>query len=830
MKQRKKNLLTLLLLIVCVCRVFAQPTSDAEAKEMAQKLMRMTPAQIMKFRDSMMKAVMNKQAKVLPNGKQLLLEHHYDTTYTTVRFNYTRNESQHTTAMGGHSTIIVYAKSAKAAMLYEANGHTIISCSLNPPKANTAPLDKAVKSLDKNLKYMPVNKQVEAVNTARMAAFGSMTVNNNSLTGLASENGLYSADEANTIISTKPPVISLGFSFDYDPVEGFSTIGVGGTYHRHTDGSYVDEFKHLVHGSSDDVVSAGMGATTDPAVSHLTGAATPQKSDPDAAYIKVTKTARGFNIKWTKRTTYPEVNGVTTEELNADIGEPDEQYEAVIRPFGKTNYEHWLPKGPKVDGSDDSKGDDSSRFYIRVRNRNDTSKIYPGNYTVKWALHQRTNYRGFNSNYPLQEQGPNKDPDMKFSDSVKMDNQIFDSPFVTDSVATTQNGKGNIGIVRIMCMDYGAWGKLYATVTLDDGTELQAAPYYDSGKVYITIPFDKDDNKIADAWERKVHILNKGYDINWDEDVKPDNHRTGDNIPLIDEYRGFLVEDDNYKPVYARLSPEVKELFTIGLADKSAFGEMYKAEIKTGAMGYSRITEVKVYHYTNSKYGMFETGDRYKYGRWINFNSPSGVKTHGVAIFAYDTPNEKGDPNALGSTKPIFDVDSNKGYNGAQTPDYTDYVELWTYNLINLNDQIAKAKTWYLPANTDNFHLQVDPHILHVNAQYHLHLDPATFSNVVAAHTPEMIKQIISFTIAHEICHATNIRHHQPGVKDGAYEGVSTCPVRYWLDFSQEQNHADWLTLFFAGKWNPATLVTPDGYPMGLCTTEDNCFYQLKLK
>ncbi|WP_295794776.1 hypothetical protein, partial [Mucilaginibacter sp.] len=64
MKRRKKCLLTLLLVIVCVCKIFAQPTSDAEAKEMAQKLMRMTPAQIMKFRDSMMKAVMNKQARV----------------------------------------------------------------------------------------------------------------------------------------------------------------------------------------------------------------------------------------------------------------------------------------------------------------------------------------------------------------------------------------------------------------------------------------------------------------------------------------------------------------------------------------------------------------------------------------------------------------------------------------------------------------------------------------------------------------------------------------------------------------------------------------------
>lgn len=152
-----KKLLVLIITIIViypVCKIFAQPTSDAEAKEMAQKLMRMTPAQIMKFRDSMMKAVMNKQARVLPNGNQLLIQHHYDTTYTTVHFMYTKKVSESHTDRGGQSTYLCVGKSQKAPMMYEANGHKIVRCSMNPPGANTDNIDKMVNNINKDKKYM----------------------------------------------------------------------------------------------------------------------------------------------------------------------------------------------------------------------------------------------------------------------------------------------------------------------------------------------------------------------------------------------------------------------------------------------------------------------------------------------------------------------------------------------------------------------------------------------------------------------------------------------------------------------------------------------------
>ncbi|RWY51200.1 hypothetical protein [Mucilaginibacter gilvus] len=72
-----------------------------------------------------------------------------------------------------------------------------------------------------------------------------------------------------------------------------------------------------------------------------------------------------------------------------------------------------------------------------------------------------------------------------------------------------------------MSLDYGSLGKLYAEVTLDNGQVIMAHPYYEQAVGYLTIRFDKDENKLADAWETKVHISGKKYKMDWDEDLLP---------------------------------------------------------------------------------------------------------------------------------------------------------------------------------------------------------------------------------------------------------------------------------------------------------------------
>ncbi|WP_428330572.1 hypothetical protein [Mucilaginibacter sp.] len=822
-----KLLLFMLILVFCINKSYAQiPKNQAEADALARRILTMTPAQMMKFRDSMVNAVKQQQARIIPNGNQLLLEHHYDTAYTTVRFYYSKQQSQYTTKSGGHSNTLITGKSAKAIMLREANGHTVISCSLNPPGANTTQIDKGVNALNKSLKYMTPAQQLAATNLGRQTAFGSAYINNNTISGSASENGLYSGGGGNTIITTRPPVINMAFSFIYDPVEGFSTVSVGATYHRHTEGS--DDKGN--HNSSDDTPSAGMGGQTDPHEAHLTGASAPQQSDPNEAYIKVVKTARGFHIAWTKLTKYPDVNGKALETLTADIGEPDQQYEAMIHPMPDSKYEHWLPKGAKVDGTDDLKGDDSARFYVEVHDKNNPDKLYPGYYTVKYQLKDITHYKGITSNYPTF--AAHADPDFKISDSIKYSSPgTFDPESVTDSTATSQPNKGNIAIVRLMCLDYGAWTKLTAEVTLDDGSVIKACPYYDKGETFITVPYDRDENKIADAWEKSEKILGKGYGLDWDEDVKPDNNHPGDNIPLIDEYRGFLIEDDNYKPVYKRFSPQNKELFTIGLADFDALNEKYKLAIKAGSQGYERASGVKTYHFTNSKYGQHEPGEPggVIFGRWVNVNSPLQTYTRAVVINVNNAARDANDKSSA-STVPIHGVSEGIG---ALYPEDTEVVSIWNQNVIKTSYKPEE----YLPANGN----PGDPNVIRkmgyiraANAEFHVNIDPLHASDLVSQYYTQNLSRIITFSVTHEIGHATHMHHHhlsEPGEK-GYYHGVANCPMRYWQNNFEPVNCSTWVAMFITGNWNPATLTTPWGInqPMQFCKTDDNCFGGLMLK
>jgi hypothetical protein len=704
---------------------------------------------------------------------------------------------------------------------------------MNPPGGNTANMDEMAKKINKDKKYMTTGQAVAATDVARQMAFSSMTINDNSLSGTGSVNSLYSGHGGNTIISTKSPTINMTFSFEYDPVQVLSTVGVGATIHVHT---LSRDDKHN-SSSTDDTMGVGMGSTTDPHFAKIVGVSKPAALNPDNAYIKVTKTPRGFKIEYTKTQYLREQNANIVETLTADIGEPDQQYEAIIKPMPRSKYETWLPKGPKVDGSDDTKGDDSSKFFVEVHDKNNPDKLYPGNFTVRYELKDMTHYKGFNSNYPVYD--GNEKADLKISDSTKYYSQAtFDVMDCTDSVATSMVNNGSLAIVQITCMDYGAWGKLTAKVTLADGTELTASPYYDKGETFITIPFDRDENKIADAWEKSEHILGNGYSLDWDEDVKPDNHHNGDNIPLIDEYRGFLTEDDNYKPVYKRFSPQVKELITIGLANMSAPGEQYKSSIKIGALGYGKVSGVKVYHLTNSRYGQHEPGEPavVSYGRWVNYNSPLSVYTRGVTIYASDQQNPDPDPDvqlAYGTTMPLFSMDGpHRNFNGAMLPEETRGITIWLYNITHHAYEPAE----YLPADphgNDADNRRKNGYIKKANAEFHVDIDTLTVSRLIAQFYYVNIARIISFTVAHEICHATYIHHHHfGGGATSMFQGVSTCPVRYWMNNYVAENASTWVAMYITGKWDPGTLTTPWGadYQMKLCTTEDDCFHQMKLK
>ena len=821
-----KLLLIITLPLFLYCSVsYGQAPTEAQAKAMAERIRGMSPQQMMQFRDSLTNALLKKEAKVLPNGDQLLRKHHYDTTYTTVTFKYNYKSSTSGANNGSLSTSCS-GTSAKAPMMYEADGHCEVQCAmLGEKEVNTSEMDQQARKLDATQPYMTLQQQRDANNISRQMAFSSMMVKDNSIKASATY-----IDISKNIVRKLKSLDNVHVSFSYDPVQNISTIVVGGA---------VTVLNVAAHPPKEEKAGIGVIACTDPSKAKIAGAPQ-QKADPDETYAVVTKTSRGFHIKYTRikqiKSDHSQSDEMVT--LEVEIGEPLQEYEAIITPY-KCNYETWLPKGPNVDGSDDKKGDDSMRFNVVVRDKSHTNKNYAGNYTVKFALKDVTRYPGFCSNYPTLDNAPNKDPDLKLSDSLKTD-ENFDASTVTTMVATSAPNKGNLATIRIFCNDYGAWGKLTAEVKLDNGAVLTAHPYYNNNSSFITIPYDKDENKIADAWEKANSIFGKVYPLEWDEDVKPDNKHNGDNIPLIDEYRGFLVEDDDYKPVHTRLSANDKELFSIAQTNKTNNIKVYKNAIKKGTLCYTKATDVKVFHFTDEKYGEKE-GSHTEYGTWVNYNSPLNIKTHGVSIYAYDVPNpggasDKDKRQSMASTGAISAVADKSGYTGAQVPDDTKSVYLWIYDLEHYNDFTAMAPKWYLPARPqghDNWNQTANKHVMHANNIFHVHMDTLHLSDIVKPRSLKNLSIMVSYIVSHELCHATNVHHHHLSEGDaGSYIGVSTCPVRYWMDATTDTDWADWVPMFLSGNWDPTTMATPySPYDrIRLCTKDDNCFSQLKLK
>jgi len=315
--------------------------------------------------------------------------------------------------------------------------------------------------------------------------------------------------------------------------------------------------------------------------------------------------------------------------------------------------------------------------------------------------------------------------------------------------------------------------------------------------------------------------------------VNPDNHHSGDNIPLIDEYRGFLTEDASFKPVYTRFSPQVKELVTIGPADNGGDNVTYKKAIALGVWGYNKISGVKTYHLTISKYGRQEPGHPagLPYGRWVNFNTPLTTYTRGVVIITDNVVRPAGD-KTVASTVPVNGAPAADVGIGALFPQDTKNITIWTNNVV----RTAYSPEEYLPANgnpNDPDVIRKNGYIRNANAEFHVNIDPLHASDLVAQYYTLNLSRIITFTVAHELCHATHIHHHHPSQgDDGAYFGIANCPVRYFLNNFNPVNCSTWVAMYITGNWNPATMSTPWGVnqPMQLCTADDNCFSQLQLK
>jgi|GEM_PF-6098597 len=644
---------TLIALLFCIAisRVSAQvdPATIEALKKKAEALQKMNKDMIRSNPDSALQAInqylkstdsttskIKEQAlKSAPQGamvqRYLNTKTVTDTLYTTVQFSGSLDVSTQTPNQSEASHSSVHLTAVQAPLVQKGSVWSLQLIS-------TPEFDNEAAQLKKNKVQGTLATYIK--NRNQVSGTASFSSNNHTTQQVAGTTLHASTVESSTL----PSGTMEQFVFSFDTLTRFGQVSYTKAMRVHQasthDSLSANGNAISVSNSMDYVVPVGVAANTDPSQYNLNAmkqdkagnildsltnnrltTTTIHNDGADRPILMIEKTPYGFKLTCN----YFHTDGLGRQEqihITAFIGKPILQYEAVIYPKVPLQdkkmyaYEHWLPKGPKVDGSDDTKGDDSLSFYVVVRDKKDTTKMYSGTYTANWNLAEVSRYPGFCNNYPAYTPSPNTDPDLTFQKGMKQD-PLFNADSVTDNIAQTKEGKGKDGLVKIHCMDYAAWGKLQATVILDDGTQIHARPYYDAQKEYITIPCDKEDNKLADYWEEQNNILHKGYYPEWDEDDKPANQRdNGDGYTMFEEYRGFAVHKPkettpDKQDVHERTDPFTKDVFVYDR--DNLFQQYYEADNPADLHWHYVVPNKKQFIYLPLDIKNINH-------RWVNFN------------------------------------------------------------------------------------------------------------------------------------------------------------------------------------------------------------------
>jgi hypothetical protein len=161
---------------------------------------------------------------------------------------------------------------------------------------------------------------------------------------------------------------------------------------------------------------------------------------------------------------------------------------------------------------------------------------------------------------------------------------LFDFEKISDSVVIVKPEAydGNECTISLKCKDYGTYAKLKAEGDFGNGWEPIKAD--EINEEFIRIPYDINQNYIADKWEKDVGVFGMDLPPSWDEDPEPVNQRrNGDGYVLYEEYRGFNAYDhvlrkpDNVQISEAghfRSDPLYKDVFV--LPEGFSFKSLYK--------------------------------------------------------------------------------------------------------------------------------------------------------------------------------------------------------------------------------------------------------------
>ena len=390
---------------------------------------------------------------------------------------------------------------------------------------------------------------------------------------------------------------------------------------------------------------------------------------------------------------------------------------------------------------------------------------------------------------------------MIFDPSVNYGYEITGTGY-PDWFAASGDGSAPRQIV-IQARDFGGFAKLKARVRIED-------TWYDAvcegwGNPYIKIPYDMNDNNIADKWEEDNSVT--GLAPDWDEDDEPSGQAAnGDGITLYEEYRGFYELMADLSKQHIRTNPKKKELFVID------------PENLLSIISWKEASGIEV-HKLNADmvYGSLAGSDEEPNYRWVNFcrGNAQGIK------YAVNIRKVEGltDPNGEYPNTSIFGYCSmGPPINVNKTYIFPDRANNW---LINKKNEIQELLTSF-PSETE------------------IHYSTRTWSrsflqwivDAVNDDTKRFMLQdfIINRTVLHELGHACSVPHHGGGVDGGEYTGDADCPMKGREDIQHTSELFVYIMLDILDQVGSEEVMPVTIYRnWKFCHSPDNCWSKINI-
>jgi hypothetical protein len=298
--------------------------------------------------------------------------------------------------------------------------------------------------------------------------------------------------------------------------------------------------------------------------------------------------------------------------------------------------------------------------------------------------------------------------------------------------------------LELKARDYGAYGKLQCEVLLDG--KWQNAKV--SGAESMNVPYDANDNHIADAWEKQEAVT--GYPETWDEAEVEGQTAKGDGLTLYAKYRGVRTADKDW----TELKAKEKAHFVIDSAG------IFDAE------RWFRSTGIRAYK-------LDEGMTRY---RKVDFNAKTAA---GTGKYAVRLERMSGTNDAAGATS--GDSPSQWAYSaGGGSPRTTEQCRVFPDRIRGMVDRVTAAMRAAV----------TDP-VVGADAlkewQFLLSLGftegeiKARLATLDDAQKTAIVERMVALCAIHEMGHACGVFGHLNGAgdEDESAQRTPSCPSQY---------------------------------------------------